>query len=79
MQFNELDEKKVREIYSKYGKAIGVSDEIDKHVQSNMDKNYCILVFLENVRRIKPFNINKKGFGNMCAWISIDKLNKIRI
>jgi ASC-1-like (ASCH) protein len=35
------------------------------------DKKYCILIYLKNPRKIKPFEINKKGFGAMAAWITL--------
>ena len=43
------------------------------------DKKYCILIFLKNPQKVKPFDINKKGFGNMASWICIDNINKIKI
>ena len=42
------------------------------------DKKYCILIFLKNPQKVKPFEINKSGFGLMSAWISVDDINKIK-
>lgn len=39
---------------------------------------YCILIFLKNPVKIKPFEINKKGFGAMSAWITVDNVSKIK-
>jgi len=42
------------------------------------DKKYCILIFLKNPVIIKPFKINKKGYGSMSAWICINKIDDIK-
>lgn len=41
-------------------------------------KRYVILVFLENVEKIKPFNINKTGYGVSCAWLVVGDIKKVR-
>ena len=33
-------------------------------------KNYCVLVFLRKPKRVKPFKIDKTGFGSAVAWLS---------
>jgi len=30
------------------------------------------------VEKIKPFNIDKTGFGAMSAWISVDDINQLK-
>jgi len=52
--------------------------DIEKFYKLFKDKRYCILVFLKDVESIKPFEINKKGFGIMSAWICIDDIKKIK-
>ena len=79
LQFDSLNPKKTKQILVKYGKTdLGISNiisEIKKYVSG---KNYCILVFFNNVEKIKPFDIDKTGFGAMSAWITIDDINKIK-
>lgn len=63
-------------IIAKYGKQICI-------VNSNPDTwdskpNYCILVFLADAKPVKPFAINKTGFGNSTAWIVVNNINLIR-
>lgn len=41
-------------------------------------KKYSILIFLTSVQKIEPFEINKKGFGSMSAWITVSDINKIK-
>ncbi len=79
LQFDNLTTKKTEQILSKYGKTdLGTSHimpEIKKYVAN---KKYCILVFFNNVGEIKPFNIDKTGFGNMSTWISVDNINQLK-
>jgi len=79
LQFSNLNPNKVKEILNKYGIKDGLGiDDIDKYYEMFKDKNYCLLVFLDNHEKIKRFNINKTGFGTMSAWITIDNINKIK-
>jgi ASC-1-like (ASCH) protein len=73
--FEELNKEKVLKILQKYGKAIG-SSTLEYH-DYYVGKNYCILIFLEDVQEIKPFDIDKTGFGNACAWMTIKDIKKI--
>jgi len=80
LQFENLSPNKVREILMKYGPddGIGVEEsDLEKYFSLFKDKRYCILVFLKNPQQIEPFEINKKGFGAMAAWITVDKLEEI--
>ncbi len=75
----DLKHKKIKDILLEYGEEIGFNlQEIDKWIEFYKNKNYCILMFLENPIEIKPFNINKKGFGNACAWLCVDDIERIR-
>lgn len=80
LQFDSLDRNKISNIIDNYGKQIAFREtNKDKLIDSHLKKNYCILIFLENVEKIKPFNINKEGYGLMSAWITLDSINHIRI
>ena len=80
IQFSDLNSKKVKEILNKYGKDDGIENSgIEKFYKMFKDKQYCILIFLNRPEKIKPFLINKKGFGAMSSWIIIDNVNKIKI
>jgi ASC-1-like (ASCH) protein len=70
LQFN-LKQTKPKDIIKKYGNKIGIK------YSKNLEKNYCILIFLKNPKSIKSFNINKEGFGNMSAWITVSNIKKI--
>jgi hypothetical protein len=61
----------------KYGDGIQVIErEYDEYYQS---KNYCILIFLKDVKSVEPFNVSKEGFGNACAWMCVDNIDSIKI
>lgn len=34
------------------------------------NKNYCVLIWLKNPKKVSPFEINKSGFGSAAAWLS---------
>ena len=74
--FKGLHENKIKKLLEEYGAWLGVSV---LYLEKIKDKKFCTLVFLEKVERIKPFEINKKGFGLMAAWITVDKIEKIRV
>lgn len=79
IQFANLNQKKVKEILNKYGKNDGLEkDKILEFFERFKNKKYCMLIFLKNPRKIKPFEINKKGFGMMSAWITTDNIAKIK-
>ena len=42
-------------------------------------KKYCILIFLKNPQKVEPFEINKLGFGNACAWLCVNDINKVKM
>ncbi|MEK7542940.1 MAG: hypothetical protein AAB503_01370 [Patescibacteria group bacterium] len=79
MQFANLTKGKVKEILDEYSKDDGIEQEkIPEFFERFKDKKYCMLIFLKNPQEIKPFNINKTGFGAMSAWITIDDISKIK-
>ncbi len=74
--FAQLNKNKVIDILEKYGTKIGVPMSFASLVS---EKKCCILIFLDKVKEIEPFNIDKTGFGNMSAWISVDDVNDIKV
>lgn len=80
VRFSDLTPEKVKEILEEYGNNIGIEKEnILGFFKRFKDKKYCLLIFLKNPEKIHPFEIDKKGFGAMAAWISIDDINDIKI
>ncbi len=77
LQFDNLTHKQIREVLSKFGKELGIEDD-EEFFQIVKDKKYCILIFLDDVEQIKPFSIDKTGFGMMSAWICSDNIDLIK-
>ena len=76
LQFDGLTIEKARKIVAEYGKRILIQDkDVEKWA---MGKNYVILVFLKNAISIEPFQIDKKGFGNAAAWLTVPSIESIR-
>ena len=42
-----------------------------------LNKKYAIFVYFGNVKKIKPFSIDKTGYGAQCAWITVDDIESI--
>lgn len=79
IQFADLTPDLVQKILDEYGKAIGLEKEkIPKFFERFKNKKYCLLIFLTNPKKIKPFEIDKTGFGAMAAWITVDNISKIK-
>ena len=74
--FNHPTEQEIKDLLEKYAKQIC----IDEAYKSEYEKyNYITLIFLKNPQTVPPFNINKQGFGNMAAWITLENINTIKI
>jgi hypothetical protein len=76
IQYEDLNQHKIKELIRLYGAQIApeCSDKdwlIWITSEQTAKKRYCILIELCNPQAIKPFNINKKGFGTACAWMCV--------
>ncbi len=80
MQFSDLNAEKVKSILDEYGSDDGIEKaDFLEFFERFKDKKYCILIFLKNPVRIEPFEIDKKGFGAMAAWMTVNDINDIKI
>lgn len=80
LQFEELTPKKVKGILDRHWRELGISKEkFSDFYKRFKDKNYCVLIFLENPQRVKPFEIDKKGFGTMASWIRVEDIGQIKV
>jgi len=73
--FEGLNLQKIEEILNRYGEEIGIAVS---HAPTLVGKNFCTLMFLDDVKRIEPFEVDKKGYGLMAAWISVKNIDEIR-
>lgn len=80
IQYDHLTDPQRADIVEQYGGIgkicfKGIPQDV---VERTKEKTYCILVFLDHPESIKPFEIDKTWYGNACAWICIDDIEKIR-
>ncbi len=79
LQFSGLNFDGVKKLLEEYKKGIGIEEkDTAKFERKFRDAHYCVLIFLENPKTIKPFLINKKGFGNMASWITVNNIHEIQ-
>ena len=79
IQYENLTPAKARQILKEYGQKDGLGiNDIPKFYKRFKNKKYCILVFFRNPKQIKPFDIDKTGFGLMSAWLCVDNVNRIK-
>lgn len=78
-QISNLTEAKVKEILNDYWQGIGLDRKnLPEFVERFKAKRYVILVFLKNPQMISPFEIDKRGFGLMSAWITVDSIKGLK-
>jgi ASC-1-like (ASCH) protein len=75
----ELTPRKVKEILDEYGGSDGICiKDIDEFYERFKNKKYCMLIFLKDAREVAPFDVDKTGFGNMCAWMCVEDIEKVK-
>ena len=80
VQLSGLNPGRVRRILDTYGNDDGLgAGDIPKFFKLFRDKKYCVLIYLKNPKKIKPFNIDKSGFGQMAAWISTSDIDNVKL
>ena len=78
--FENLNPLRVRKILGKYGKDDGINqNEIEKYYELFKNKSYCMLIHMEKPEKTEPFEINKKGYGTMAAWMCVGEINKVKV
>ncbi len=78
LQISELTPQKVKEILEKYGKDDGIEDA-EPFYKLFKNKKRCMLIFLKKPQAVKPFEIDKKGYGMMSAWLCVNNIKNIRL
>lgn len=74
-QYENLNENDINLLINNFSeKDLGTS-EITKDIQEYIHgKKYAIIIYLKDVKAIKPFEIDKSGFGLMSAWLCMESL-----
>lgn len=78
MQFEIDNLEEARDIAEKYGHEIGLLNS-DPETWERLPK-YCVLLSLEDPAEVSPpFQINKTGFGNGSAWLTVEDIKQITL
>lgn len=78
LQFPISSLSDAKTIVTKYGKQICIVNPNPK-TWGKLPK-YCILIFLESAKLVvKPFHINKKGYGSAAAWLTVKNITQIKL
>ncbi len=74
-----LPQTNIPDLLEKYAQEICFSSPMPELISWCQQRKYCILLRLKNVEPLTPFEINKKGYGLMAAWITIEDIGKIKV
>ncbi len=78
LQFDGLTPCRVHDILEQYGEDDGITSSRLEHYEALFqNKRYCVLVFLEGVQAVQPFDIDKRGFGAMAAWMVAPSISRL--
>lgn len=79
LQFENLNPGKVEDILDEYGGQDGINvTSYERTLEWARGKRYCVLMWLKNPRKIKPFRINKSGFGSAAAWLHVRNISAVK-
>lgn len=78
--YEHLHQQRIEALLDRYGQDLGILPaEYPFFLRQVCNKQFAIFISLTNVLPVAPFQINKKGFGAMSAWISVENIQSIRI
>ena len=77
LQFENYNEVQLKEILNKYGHLISFHSP-ETAFEWTKAKKHCILIFLKNAEKVIPFEVDKAGFGNACAWMCVGDIEKVK-
>jgi hypothetical protein len=80
LEFDGLNPQRLSDILDFYGEDDGIAAQDMPYYEALFrDKQYCVLVFLEDIQAVKPFHIDKSGFGLQTAWLTVPSVSAIRL
>ncbi|MDD5251859.1 MAG: ASCH domain-containing protein [Patescibacteria group bacterium] len=79
-QHADLTPSRVRALLAAHGRAIGIAPADTKIFHARLkDKRFCVLIHLKDASTVAPFEIDKTGFGNACAWLTMSDIDRMRV
>jgi len=81
LQYDHYSDQQLQEIITKYWWPWGIAfhGSLTWAYTRAKPKKYCILMFLKNPQKIKPFAIDKKWYWSACAWITVSDIENIAL
>lgn len=76
IQYADLTETKIFDLLRKYEKELSIT--ADEYIKNVKDKKYGMLIFLDKVEQVNPFQIDKTGYGNQASWITVKNIQDIK-
>jgi ASC-1-like (ASCH) protein len=71
LELDNLSPQRISDILDFYGEDDGISEaDMPQFEALFRDKQYCVLIFLEDIKVVEPFHIDKSGFGMQTAWLT---------
>jgi len=73
-----LPETDVRKLVLKYApRGMAYFRDPEKTIEKATGKKYAIFMWLESPEAVRPFSIDKRGFGSGAAWLCVDNMEMI--
>ena|SRR5579883_2224622 len=77
-EYHDVSIREIKDIVTSYGGS-GKIALIDMNYEEwAKDKKYVVLVWLTRAHAIKPFAIDKTGFGTGAAWLSMENITTVQ-
>ncbi len=69
----------VRALLNYYASLDGIEPrDVEAFAQLFKEKRFVIFVYLRDPKAVPPFLIDKTGYGNQVAWITVDSIEQLR-
>lgn len=79
-QYDVMNNQQALNIMTKHALAdLGTADIPESVKNYITNKRYAIFIHFNNVEKIVPYDINKKGYGIQCAWMVVDLVDNIKV
>ncbi|MBI4836776.1 MAG: hypothetical protein HY817_05990 [Candidatus Abawacabacteria bacterium] len=77
-QFADLTQSERERLVLDNASKLGIEPvEVKVFLEHIANKRYVIFLYLSKIESVKPFGINKKGFGAMSAWITLTDIQAL--
>jgi len=80
-QFANLDKDAVLNLLNRYAQSDGLGIDpgsLEKFYHLFKNKRYCIVIHLGKIRAVKPFQVDKTGYGLQSAWLVTGSIESLK-